>query len=117
MKLNLSLILTSQKITIFLLSILFNIFQLKGDEQFKSCLDKEQTKPAGANLTGMYDAINNFGSKQPDKTYFCCDVLLRCDVMSTPTECPGFAPPRIFTQCSSIKNSKFCIAYGASPLP
>jgi len=111
------LTLTGQKISTFFLPILFNTFQLKGNDQFKECLDKEQTNPPGANLTGMYDTINSFGNKQPDKTNFCCDMLLKCEVMSSPTECPFLNPPRIFIQCDSINNSKSCIAYGASPLP
>ena len=108
MKLNLPLILTSQKILTFLLSMLFNTFQLKGDDQFKECLNTEQTHSPGANLTGMYETINSFGSQQPDKTHFCCDILLKCGVMSSPGECPFLFPPRIFIQCDSgIFNSTF----------
>src|SRR5438128_1723169 len=117
MKLNLPLTLTSQKISIFLLLILFNIFQLRSDEQFKECLDKEQTRPPVANLTGMYDAINAFASKYTDKTNFCCDILLKCELMSSQTQCPNLFPPRIYTQCDSINNAKFCISYGSSSLP
>jgi hypothetical protein len=107
MKLNFPL--TSQKTSTFLLSILLNTLQLKGDDQFKSCLDTEQTNPPGANFTGMYDTINNFAIKQPDKTHFCCDIRLNCGVMTSPAECPFLSPPRIFIQCNSINS--------ASPLP
>src|SRR4051794_23560335 len=105
-RLNLPLTLTSQKISTFLLSILFNTFQLKGDVQFKRCLDTEQTYTPGANLTGLYDAVNSFGNKQPDKTRFCCNESLKCGVMPSPTECAFLYTPRIFIECDSIYNSK-----------
>src|SRR4051812_27791730 len=114
MKLNL---LTSQKISTFLLSILFYTFQLKCDEQFKQCLDAEQTNSSGFDLAKMYETIKNFSSNLPDKTNFCCDVLLKCGVMTTPTECGFLVTPRKFVQCDTIGNSKSCIAYGASSLP
>jgi hypothetical protein len=115
MKLNFPL--TSKKTSIFLLSILLNTLQLKGDEQFKKCLDIEQTQAPGANRTGMYDAIKSFAIEQPDKTNICCDILLNCRVMTSPTECPFLNPPRIFIQCNSINSSKSCVAFGSSTSP
>ncbi|SRR6266498_2934278 len=64
----------------------------------------------------MYDTINSFGSKKPDKTHFCCDILLKCGVISPPTECPFLNPLRIFIQYNSINNSKSCITFDASSL-
>jgi len=110
-------LLTLARISTFLLLILFNTFQLKSDEQFKACLDKEQTRPAGANFTGMYDTINAFGRKYPDKTNFCCDTLQKCELMPSPILCDNLVSPRIFTQCVTINNAKFCISFGSSSLP
>ena len=101
--------LTIQKIFTFLLPILLCTYELKGDDQFKKCLDTDQTNPPGANFTGMYDTVNSFGSKQPDKTYFCCDILQKCGVMSSPTECPFLSPPRIFVQCDSISSGSLVL--------
>src|SRR6266498_1301232 len=116
MRLNLLLTLTSQKIPTFLLLTLFYVLQLKSDEQFKNCLDKEQTRPVGGNLTGLYDSIVTFANGHPDETNFCCDINLKCEVMASPTLCPNLVPPRTFNQCGSINNSKFCASYGAGPL-
>src|SRR6266516_3135721 len=102
---------------VLLLLTLLNTSPMRGGEQFKKCLDNDQTRPAGGNLTGLYDVINAFASKQSDQTNFCCDSSLKCDLMSSPTQCPNLVPPRIFTQCNSVNNAKFCIAYGSSSLP
>ncbi len=64
----------------------------------------------------MYNTINSFGSKQPDKTHFCCDILLKCEGYVI-TRMFFFESSPNFIQCDSINNSKSCIAFGASNLP